>query len=144
MRPSKFLRGFYIRQTAFGCHRSVMPRCTVRRITICQAQAATKPFQAPSFCFDAHYSQNMVYHLLAGVQWSNGSFRVFDCTEHPPLRDHFSLKINGCDPTVRKCAPEPFHSIQMKLKLAGHFLQKSTRWRLSWFNMHQIKRQTHV
>ena len=55
-----------------------------------------------------------------------------------------SLKINGCDPTVRKCAPEPFHSIQMKLKLACHFLQKSTRWRLSWFNMHQIKRQTHV
>ena len=49
----------------------------------------------------------------------------------PPSSEHLSLKIDIRDQTIWKCGQElqPFHSIQMELKLAGLFFQKSTRWR---------------
>ena len=50
--------------------------------------------------------------------------------DHPLSREDFSLKIDVRDQTIWNCVLELylFHPSQMKLKLAGLFFQKSTRW----------------
>ena len=64
--------------------------------------------------------------------------------KHPLSREHFSLKIDVRDQTIWNCILELqlFYSSQMKLKLAGLFFQKSTRWRWAQSKMHQIKKIT--
>ena len=63
---------------------------------------------------------------------------------HPWDGEDLSLKIDERDQTIWIYIVELslFHSSQMKLKLAGLFFQKSTRWRWGESKMHQIKKPT--
>ena len=53
---------------------------------------------------------------------------IFDLNSISPSRDHFSMKNEERNQTIQKCVLELllFHTIKVKLKLAGQFLQKST------------------
>ena len=83
-------------------------------------------------------SMNMV--LLVNKPYVSG----VTLRKHPLSREHFSLKIDVRDQTIWNCILELqlFYSSQMKLKLAGLFFQKSTRWRWAQSKMHRIKKIT--
>ena len=64
---------------------------------------------------------------------------------HPWAGEDLSLKIDERDQTIQICILELqlFHSSQMKLKLAGLFFQKSTRWHQVQSKIYQQKNRQH-